>query len=98
MWFLSLLILFTVNLTCCTIDRFPKVLKIVRNPRTKLDESLEKTMSLADGWKRRGPSGDFVSASRADGVFEIQLGTERLPAGHRVRFYPIWGNFVSREW
>lgn len=42
-------------------------------------------------------SGDFVSACRADGVFEIPLGTVRLPAGHRVRFYPIWGNFLSKE-
>ena len=29
-WFLALLVLFTVNLTCCTIDRFPKMLKVVR--------------------------------------------------------------------
>ena len=43
-WFLALLVLFTVNLACCTIDRFPKCLSVVRNPRTKLDESLEKTL------------------------------------------------------
>jgi molybdopterin molybdotransferase len=42
-------------------------------------------------------SGDFVSAGRADGVFEIPLGTVELPAGHLVRFYPIWGNFLSKE-
>ena len=42
-------------------------------------------------------SGDFVSAGRADGVFEIPLGTVELPAGHTVRFYPIWGNFLSKE-
>jgi len=42
-------------------------------------------------------SGDFVSACRADGVFEIPLGTGRIPAGHMVRFYPIWGNFLTIE-
>ena len=42
-------------------------------------------------------SGDFVSACRADGVFEIPLGTVRLPAGRRVRFFPIWGNFLSKD-
>ncbi len=42
-------------------------------------------------------SGDFVSASRAEGVFEIPLGTSHLPAGETVRFYPIWGNFLSHE-
>lgn len=42
-------------------------------------------------------SGDFVSAVRADGVFEIPLGAVRLPAGHLVRFHPIWGKFLSDE-
>jgi len=42
-------------------------------------------------------SGDFVSTSRAEGVFEIPLGAPRLPAGEIVRFYPIWGNFLSHE-
>jgi molybdopterin molybdotransferase len=42
-------------------------------------------------------SGDFVSACRADGVFEMPLGTVQLPAGHRVRFFPIRGNFPSKE-
>ncbi len=42
-------------------------------------------------------SGDFVSASRAEGVFEIPLGTSHLSAGETVRFYPIWGNFLSHE-
>lgn len=34
-------------------------------------------------------SGDFVSACEADGVFEIPMGTKRLPAGTPVRFYPV---------
>jgi cytochrome c biogenesis protein len=53
-WFLLMLVLFTVNLSCCTIDRFPKMLKVVRNPRTKLDENLEKTLSLVDRWRKKG--------------------------------------------
>lgn len=53
-WFLLMLVLFTVNLSCCTIDRFPKMLKVVRNPRTKLDENLERTLSLVDRWKKKG--------------------------------------------
>ncbi len=58
-WFLALLVLFTVNLTCCTLDRFPKVLKSVRNPRTRLDDSLEKTLSLVDRWKKKGTSKEW---------------------------------------
>jgi cytochrome c biogenesis protein len=60
-WFLALLVLFTVNLSCCTIDRFPKMLRVVRNPRTKLDENLEKTLSLSDRWKKKGPLSDWAA-------------------------------------
>ncbi len=68
-WFLLILVLFTVNLACCTIDRFPKMLKVVRNPRTKLDGSLEKTLSLSDRWKKKGSlsewSGKYAEALSA---------------------------------
>jgi len=60
-WFLLLLVLFTVNLSCCTIERFPKMLKIVRNPRTKLDENLEKTLSFSDRWKKKGALSDWTA-------------------------------------
>lgn len=42
-------------------------------------------------------SGDFVSASRADGVFEIPAGVAQLPAGATVRFYPVWGELLTAE-
>jgi cytochrome c biogenesis protein len=60
-WFLLLLVLFTVNLACCTIDRFPKMLKVVRNPRTKLDGNLEKSLSLSDRWKKKGTLSDWAA-------------------------------------
>src|SRR5512135_455708 len=59
-WFLLILVVFTVNLSCCTIDRFPKMLKVVRNPRTKLDGNLEKTLSLSDRWKRKGLLSEWI--------------------------------------
>jgi len=42
-------------------------------------------------------SGDFVAASRADGVFEIPFGIRKVPAGGRVRFYPVWGELLTSE-
>lgn len=54
LWFNGLLVLFTVNLTCCTIDRLPRVLKIVRNPKKIFDEQFEKSLSLAGKWRRKG--------------------------------------------
>jgi cytochrome c biogenesis protein len=53
-WFLLLLVLFTVNLACCTLDRLPRVLKVVRNPKTSLDENLEKSLGQVDRWKKKG--------------------------------------------
>jgi cytochrome c biogenesis protein len=53
-WFLLLLMLFTVNLSCCTIDRLPRAVKIVRNPKLTLDEGLEKSLGQVDRWKKKG--------------------------------------------
>ena len=53
-WFLLLLVLFTVNLICCTIDRLPRVIRVVRNPKTTLDGNLEKSLGLVDRWKKKG--------------------------------------------
>ncbi len=53
-WFLALLVLFTVNLACCTIDRFPKALNVVRNPRTKLDDGFLDTLPLVERWRGKG--------------------------------------------
>ncbi len=53
-WFLLLLVLFTINLACCTLDRLPRVIRTVRNPKTKLDDGLEKTLGLTDRWRKKG--------------------------------------------
>jgi cytochrome c biogenesis protein len=53
-WFLLLLCLFTLNLTCCTIDRLPRVIRTVRKPKLILDDATEKSLSLTERWKRKG--------------------------------------------
>ncbi len=52
-WFLFLLVLFTVNLTLCTLDRLPNVFKVIKNPRLQLDEKSEKSFSLAHRWRKK---------------------------------------------
>jgi cytochrome c biogenesis protein len=44
-WFLALLGVFTINLICCSIKRFPRVLKTVRNPVLVPEDTLYRTMS-----------------------------------------------------
>src|SRR3989337_3301579 len=53
-WFLLLLCLFTLTLTCCTIDRLPRVIRTVRKPKLTLDDATEKAFPLTERWQRRG--------------------------------------------
>jgi len=89
-WFLLILVLFTVNLSCCTIDRFPKMLKVVRNPRTKLDGGLEKSLSLSDRWKRKGTLSEWAGkyAEALSGSFAKPKVTED---GGEVHLYAETG-------
>lgn len=63
-WFLLLLVLFTVNLACCTLDRLPRVVRTVRNPKTTLDDGLEKTLGLTDRWKKKGARETLAASYR----------------------------------
>ena len=47
-WFLALMGLFAVNLICCSIKRFPKVWKTVREPTLTADDGLFRTLSNRD--------------------------------------------------
>ena len=89
-WFLALLVLFTVNLTCCTIDRFPKMLKVVRNPRTKLDGSLDKSLSLSDRWKKKGTLSDW--AAKYSSALSASFATPKVTEeGDEVHLYAETG-------
>ncbi|PLX93027.1 MAG: cytochrome c biogenesis protein ResB [Desulfuromonas sp.] len=47
-WFLALLGLFSLNLICCSIKRFPRVWKTVTVPVLTADETLFRTLSNAE--------------------------------------------------
>jgi len=64
-WFLTLLALFTVNLVCCTVDRFPKMLNIVRNPRLKLDEGFAGVLPFVERWIVKKSAPDIASSYAA---------------------------------
>ena len=49
-WFLALMVLFTVNLICCSMDRFPKMLRFVRNRQTRLDDNLARAAPFVERW------------------------------------------------
>ena len=45
-WFVSLLTLFTLNLICCTINRFPGFLRLIKKQDKDLDDQFLKTLPL----------------------------------------------------
>ncbi len=83
-WFLLLLVLFTVNLACCTVDRLPRVVKVVRNPKRTLDENLEKSLGLVDRWKKKGSMEQWAEtyAAAMGGFFGRPVVTENSGTLH----------------
>jgi len=45
-WFVSFLVIFSINLIVCSIDRFPKTWHIVRKPQRPLPESSIKSLAI----------------------------------------------------
>jgi len=83
-WFLALMLFFTVNLTCCTLDRLPRVVRIVRNPKLTLDEGLEKSLGSVDRWKKKGSPEQLADtyAAAMGGVFGKPVVTENSGTRH----------------
>jgi len=47
-WFVSLLGIFAMNLICCSINRFPRVMKIVKEPNLAPDDPFYRSLSNVD--------------------------------------------------
>ncbi len=45
-WFVSLLVLFSINLIVCSLERFPKIWRFVNTPLKPLDENVVKTLPI----------------------------------------------------
>lgn len=45
-WFTSILLLFSINLIVCTLERFPKTWRLVRTPQKPLNENILKTLPI----------------------------------------------------
>src|SRR3990170_4639025 len=84
-WFLLLLVLFTVNLSCCTIDRLPRAVKVVRNPKTTPDANLGNVF----GFK------GFANIVEGESVRTIPTrgGTNHVDLGFAVRCNKFWVDF-----
>ncbi len=58
-WFITLLILFSINLTVCTLERFPKTLRFVKTPLRPLKENVIRALPVKKELKVKS---DFKTA------------------------------------
>jgi cytochrome c biogenesis protein len=94
-WFLLLLCLFTLNLSCCTIDRLPRVIRTVRKPKLTLDDATEKSLSLTERWKSKGDIPRRVEDYKAAlaRVFAVPKITEADGAVHLYAEKGVYSRF-----
>lgn len=45
-WFITILVLFCLNLTVCSLERFPKTLRLIKTPLKPLRENVIKTLPI----------------------------------------------------
>jgi cytochrome c biogenesis protein len=64
-WFLTLLSLFAINLTCCSIKRLPRIWKIVSNPVLTPDDALYRTFSNHEEHFSARPLSELKESMRA---------------------------------
>jgi cytochrome c biogenesis protein len=90
-WFLGLLGLFAMNLICCSINRLPRVLKIVREPELKPAEKFYKTLANRDELLVSGTmaeveakvggfvTSEFTKPSRTEEGEKVHLFAQKAP-------------------
>jgi cytochrome c biogenesis protein len=63
-WFLTLLALFSINLTCCSIKRLPRIWKVVSNPVLTPDDALYRTFSNQEEHLSAQPISELTEAMK----------------------------------
>ncbi|GAB4167513.1 MAG: cytochrome c biogenesis protein ResB [Geothermobacteraceae bacterium] len=94
-WFITLLIVFAVNLTCCSIKRLPRIVRIVAHPEKTPDEKFFRTLG------RKGEVETSLSAEEAAGRAAEAVGrlfgrTERTDVDGRICLFTqkmAWSRF-----
>ena len=85
-WFVGLLGVFATNLICCSIKRFPRVMKIVREPQLTPDDPFYRSMSNADEIVTEGSLAD-VQAKVVKVVTDNFAAPVVTQDGEKVHFF-----------
>jgi len=80
-WFIGLLVLFCLNLICCSIKRFPRVWKVVHNPLLTPSQQVLKTFSNADEQVVKGDIASVTARMKGFLTQEFSTPQENEKAG-----------------
>ncbi len=86
-WFLGLLGLFAMNLICCSINRLPRVLKIVREPELKPADQFYKTLSNRDELLVDGSMSEVEAKVAGFVASEFAKPSSRTEEGEKVHLF-----------
>jgi len=92
-WFVTFLLLFAANLIVCSLDRLPRILKLVReNVRPLSLEHLEK-MSIRKSFAIKG-SASSIKDDVTSSINKIGFKPSKAAAENGLQFYAEKGNFT----
>lgn len=82
-WFLTLLFIFSANIVICSLDRLPKILKIVKEPIKPLSSEILNTMPIKKetSLKKKGEEAEKAVASALKKIGFKSIVRQENPAG-----------------
>lgn len=93
-WFVTILMLFAANLIICSIDRLPKIVKLVKEPVKPLSEDHFKGVGIRKEFVLRG-SPEKVKEAVLDAVRKsIGFRMTEVKEGHGYQLYSQKGNYT----
>ncbi|RME32535.1 MAG: cytochrome c biogenesis protein ResB, partial [Deltaproteobacteria bacterium] len=94
-WFVTLLIVFAVNLTCCSIKRLPRIVRIVAHPNKTPDEKFFRTLGRKGEVETSLPA-EEAATKAAETVGRLFGRTERHDVEGRICLFAqkmAWARF-----
>ena len=91
-WFLTLLFIFAANLVICSLDRLPKIWKLVKDPVSPLAPEQLKVMPIKRELSLKGKPGD-VKASVGEALGKAGFKASSAEEGDILQFYAEKGRY-----
>jgi len=91
-WFISLLVLFAMNVIICSIDRLPRIWRLVREPMNPLTEDKLKKLSIHREIVLKG-NPEKIKDTVAAALKHMRFNFTEIKEGNRFQFISQKGNY-----